>query len=205
MLARLKNSTTRAGKDEGPAWHVDFRNLETLPDTKTVRTNFLFNTVAVAILAGLMLYLAYQQITISSVRAEIEIIKSRINVAKAPSDRAVAQFQLFKAEEKLFRDAQIIKNDGFSFPDFLIHLASLMPEGVKATRVEFRGIGQTILVTGYVAGQDAVASQTASAFFDALLKDETFKNRFSSIVNSNLGRNVAENSLSFELVFTFKK
>ena len=205
MLARLKNSTSRAGKNEGPAWHVDFRNLESLPDTKTVRTTFLFNTVAVAVLAGLALYLTYQQATISSVRAEIESVRARIYAAKGPSDRALAQFQLFQAQEQLFRDAQIINNNGFSFPDFLIHLTSLMPEGVKASRVEFRGLGQSILVSGSIAGQDAVASENASAFFDALQKDEIFNMQFVSVVNSNLGRNAAANSLSFELVFTFKK
>lgn len=205
MLARLKNSTSKSAKDEGPAWHVDFRNLESLPDTKTVRTTFIFNTAAVALLTGLGLYLAYQQANISTVSAEIETVRARIAAAKGPSDRAVAQFQLFQAQEKLFKDSQIIKNDGFSFPDFLIHLTSLMPQGVKASRIEFRGLGQSILVSGSVVGQDAQASENASSFFEALQKDEKFRKQFASVVNSNLGRNVAANSLSFELVFTFKK
>lgn len=45
-------------KLEQPAWHPNFRNAETLPDIKPIRTDFLLNFVSLALLAGVVTWLA---------------------------------------------------------------------------------------------------------------------------------------------------
>lgn len=205
MLALLKKTAGSGAKEAGLPWRPDFRAAELLPDTKSVRTNFLVNTLVFSLLGGLLLFAVYREITISGLMTEVASLETEIAAAKGPSEKAVADFQLFQAEEKKLRDAQAVIAPHFSFPDFLIRLASLMPPGVKASRIEHRGIGQSILVSGSIEGLDAAASETATAFFSQLQQDTVFKEQFSSISNSNLGRNTAAGSLSFELIFTFSR
>jgi hypothetical protein len=204
MLALLKkNGSTE--KESGVPWRADFRNLESLPDTKTVRTTFLVNTLVFAILVGVILFCVIREITLSALKNDISSVEAQIATAQAPNKEAEAKFKEFQAEEKKLNDIRALGAGKFSFPDYLIHLASLMPAGVKCSRVEYRGFGQNILVIGSVDGQDATASETASKFIKILEEDAKLKDTFVSISNSNLGRNAATNSLSFELIFTFKK
>lgn len=205
MLALLKKTGSSAAKDAGVPWRADFRHIESLPDTKTVRTTFLINVVAFTVLGSLILWTAYREIALADLKKEIISVEGQILTAAKPNTTAEAEYKAFQAEEKKLKDIEALATANFSFPDYLIHLASLMPVGVKASRVDFRGVEQSIMVSGSVAGQDATASETASLFFKTLQEDEEFKKIFSSITNSNLGRNAATDTLSFELIFTFSK
>lgn len=206
MLALLKkNKSQTNSKDAGAAWRPDFRNVGLLPDTKTVRTSFMMNIIVFTLLSGSVLFSVYREFTLAAVKRHVASAEEQINTAKGPSNMALAEYKKFQAEEKKLADARSLVASNFSFPDYLIHLASLMPGGVRAGRVEFRGTGQSITVTGSIDGQDAVASETANGFITSLQQDEDFKNIFSSISNSNLGRNATTGTLNFELIFTFKK
>lgn len=205
MLAKLKKHSPAGNKDNGTPWRVDFRDVESLPDTKTVRTDFLVNLFVFTILGGLILLVAYREISLSNLKQEIVSIQAQIATTAIPNAAAEAEFKAFQIEEKKLKEVQAWAAPGFSFPDYLIHLAELMPAGVKASRIEYRGVGQSILVIGSVDGQDAIASETASNFFEVLAQDVRFKEIFSSVANSNLGRNASANTLNFELIFTFAK
>lgn len=203
MLAKLKKQNP--AKDGGTPWRVDFRDVALLPDTKKVRTEFLVNILVFTVVGVLALVASYREIALSSLKTEIASIQEKITAASVPNKAVEASFKLFQAEEKKLKEVQAWSVSDFSFPDFLIHLAELMPVGVRASRIEYKGVGNTILVIGSVDGQDAAASVTASKFFEVLVDDPKFKESFSSIKNSNLGRNASADALSFELIFTFIK
>ena len=57
MLSLTKKSDSEPVA--APLWHTNFRNFEQLPDTKVVRTTFFVNTAAIAIAAGLLLWLGH--------------------------------------------------------------------------------------------------------------------------------------------------
>ncbi len=205
MLTLLKKNAAQAKKDAGTPWRADFRIAELLPDTKTVRTAFLVNLVAITLLGSLVLFGVYRETKLNAIKKEIEIVQSRIDSLKGANSQAETQFKQFQVEEKKLKQIQALAVAEFSFPDFLVHLASLMPKGVRSNRLNYRGVGQTISVAGTIDGLDAAASETASAFVNTLQNDETFRKMFSSINNSNLSRNTATNTLNFDLVFTFAK
>lgn len=205
MLAILKKAGSTRKKELGAPWRVDFRDLKTLPDTKTVRTDFLVNIVLFTLLGSLVLFFTHREITLSGLKDEITLVQSQITDTAAPNLTAENNFKDFLAEEKKLKDMHVWAVSPFSFPDYLVQLASLMPRGVKASRVQFQGFPQAILVTGSVEGQDASASETASEFITNLQQDENLKKLFASVTNSNLGRNASSGTLSFELIFTFAK
>ncbi len=205
MLALLKKTGSSAAKDAGAPWRADFRQPEYLPDTKTVRTTFLVNVVVLTILGSLILWVAYREIGLRNLKDEIVAVGSQIEASVAPNAAAEALYKSYLAEEKKLKDFQALSASDFSFPDYLIHFASLMPAGVRANRIDFRGVNQTILVSGTVDGHDTASNEVAGRFFKTLEEDDEFKKIFSQIRNSNLGRSEAANALSFELVFTFAK
>lgn len=63
---------TKNSKAQAPAWHPDFRNQETLPDIKAVRTGFLINFFAVAVALVLLTFAVYQEISIYYTKVEAQ-------------------------------------------------------------------------------------------------------------------------------------
>lgn len=204
MLAKFKKQS-QSSKDGGTPWRVDFRDVSLLPDTKTVRTGFLINILVFTALGSLILAAVYREIALSNIKKEVASLQQQISASAASNEAAETAFKLFQLEEKKLKEVHAWAASGFDFPDYLIHLGELMPVGVKASRIEYRGGESSILVMGSVNGQDAKASATASKFFETLTNDLKFKESFSSVTNSNLGRNASADTLNFELIFTFIK
>jgi hypothetical protein len=205
MLAILKKVSSTRKNELGAPWRVDFRDLETLPDTKAVRTDFLVNILLFTLLGSLLIFFTHREITLSGLKDDITLVQSQIADTSTPNLTAETNFRDFLSEEKKIKDMHAWAVSPFSFPDYLIHLASLMPSGVRASRIQYQGFPEAILVSGSVEGQNVSASETASEFIASLQQDERFKELFASVTNSNLGRNASTGTLSFELIFTFAK
>jgi hypothetical protein len=204
MLSLLNKSGGKSDTGQNLAWHANFRNVEQLPDTKTVRTKFFVNVVAITLLSALALTVALREQELASLRSELANVEAQIAEATKPSEKAIADHKLYQEQEKRFNDAYALVKDPFRLPEFLMHLGSVLPRGVKVKRVDFRGVGQSINVSGSVRGLDAAASDVASEFVKTLQSDKDFAVHFPTITLTNLGRNVDEGNMNFELVFAFK-
>ena len=204
MLSLLnKSGGDKAASNQTIPWRPDFRNVEQLPDTKTVRTTFFVNVLAIGVAGTLALFVAHREWTASNLRTSLADVEARIASTTPGSEKAQAAYKLFKAEETKFTEAYALVKDPFRFPDFLIHLGTILPHGVSIQRIDHRGVGQTILINSSVKGLDAAASDVASNFVKQLQTDPVLAVHFSAISLTNLGRNADAGSLNLELVFTF--
>lgn len=205
MLSLLKKSGAEKSAGGEFPWRPDFRDIAQLPDTKTVRTTFFVNVLAVAVVVALTLFVAQREWAIASLEHSLADVEARIASAAPDSEKAVANYKRFQAEEAKFNEAFAFVRDPFRLQNFIIRLGSVLPSGVSINRVDYRGPGQTVLVTGSVKGIDAAASDVASNYVKQLQADPEFSRYFSSVTLTNLGRNADAGSLNLELVFVFKK
>lgn len=204
MLSLLNKSGGDKAAAQSIPWRPDFRDVTQLPDTKTVRTSFFVNLVAVVVTGALALFVTQREWEVVNLRESLADVETRIAHLKPESEKAQAAYKLFQAEEKKFQEAYALVSDPFRFPDFVMHLGTIMPPDVSVRRIDFRGPDQNVLVTCSVKGLAASASDVASAFVKQLQTDSNLAAHFRVIEMTNIGRNVEENSLSLELVFTFK-
>ena len=205
MLSLLNKSGGDKAALQSIPWRPDFRDVSQLPDTKTVRTNFFVNLVAVAVAGALGLYVGQREWEAAQLRNDLAAVEARIAEATPGSQKAQANYKLFQAEEAKFNEAFAYVRDPFRLQDFLVHLGAILPPDVTVRRVDYRGPGQTVVLTGAVKGLDAAASDVASRFVKQLQSDRVITANFSSVALTNLGRNAEEASLNLELVFTFNK
>lgn len=70
-----------------PHWRPNFRNPETLPDIKVVRTHFLLNAVTLSLAVLFLGLLAYREYRIASIAEAIEDLEENIADTRA-TDRA---------------------------------------------------------------------------------------------------------------------
>lgn len=204
MLSLLKKSGAEKAAHQAIPWRPDFRDASTLPDTKTVRTHFFLNLIAVTVAGAMLLYVAQREFLIADLEDSLADVETRIAAATPGSEKAKATFQQFLAEEAKFNEAHALVRDPFRLQEFVLHLGRTLPPDVSVRRVDFRGLAQNMMITGAVRGIDADASDVASNFVKQLQADPVLAAHFASISLTNLGRNAEEASLNLELAFTFK-
>ena len=205
MLSLLNKSGGDKAALQSIPWRPDFRDLSQLPDTKTVRTAFFINVLAIAITGAFAIYVVKREWEVIGLQGSLADVENRITAATPPSQKAQATYKQFQAEEAKFKEAYAFVSDTFRLQNFLMHLGAILPVDVTVRRVDFRGPGQTLVLTGGVKGLDAAASDVASNFVKQLQTDPVFAEHFGSVTLTNLGRNAEEGSLNLELVFAFKK
>lgn len=204
MLSLLKKSGAEKTAQQGIPWRPDFRDASTLPDTKTIRTSFFINVIAITVAGALLLYVGQRELAIRNLEVSLAGVEADIVATTPGSEKAKELYQRFRTEETKFGEAFAFVRDPFRLHDFVLHLGEILPPGVTVRRIEFRGLAQNLLVSGSVSGLDAAATDVASNFAKQLQADPGLAKHFSTISITSLGRNAEEASLNLELAFIFK-
>lgn len=201
MLSLLKKNN-EAAQPQFAAWHPNFRNYERLPDVKTVRTAFFANALAVAVAISAMLWVVYREYSCALVRADIDIAQAELARDKGPSDRAVAEFKKFQADEKKIREISAFVASKPSVSAMYMTLGNTLVDDVSLTHIE---IAPTqIGLRGVVHGSSDVASSIASAYIETLKADPSISQMCSGVTQVNATRNPQTGWLNIELALRFK-
>jgi len=192
-------------RDVRLAWRPDFRELESLPDLKTVRTSFFLNMTGLALALGAILYTAHRELTLSSLNRNLQDITVRTEQASSQSKKAVQEYALFEAERKKFEEIKSIGGSMFRLSDILIHLSENKPDNIIFSKIELRQGGQSILLGATIAGQDVAANVAVSNYEKMLRTDTVLIKYFPEIQLTNVVRDQSVNRLLFELLFSVKQ
>ncbi len=186
------------------AWRPDFREVETLPDLKTVRTSFFLNISSLAVALAVILFSVHREWTAASLRRTLQDVSARTAEAEVPSKKAVADFAIFETERKKFEEIKKLNGSSFRLSDYILKLSETLPSNIWLNKFELRPGGQTILIGASIEGQDASANAAVSEFEKLLRADESMREHFAEIQLINVARDQSADRLVFELLFTFK-
>lgn len=202
-LLRKPSQESSAQSDATQAWHPNFRDAAQLPDVKVVRTSFFINGAAGFIAASVLLFAAHQHFNLKSLGDQIADWEQRIANTKPVSDRAVATFKTFQAEEKKINEVRAFADGSWTGSDFLLRLTEQLPPEFILTRFEYRGT--EVVLSALVNGQSPQASSgAANAFVDQLRSNLATPEVFSEVQLTNVSRIVDSNSLNVVYVLKFK-
>ncbi len=98
-----------SNKPNNDPWHVDFRFIDELPDTKTVRTDTALNIIFGLIVALLLLLVFAREANIRRVNGEVADLKAK-TVQLEPT---------FKAAQESGKEFNAIAKNALDFPRFL--------------------------------------------------------------------------------------
>lgn len=202
MLSLRKKPGDKKESEKSLAWHPDFRELSALPDTKTVRTSFFVNTVAVFLVSAFGIFMGVREFNIATVNSDIAQVEAEIQATQGANDRAVALFVRYQAEEKRYQDATSLAGDSYQLSSLLSHLAELLPIGTQLEVINFRGNGQPISLGIRVSGVDSAASSTATQLVKTLQADPVLLKDHESVKLDSSNRNETEGA--FKLALTLK-
>jgi hypothetical protein len=195
MLSSLRNKSEAAPAT--PAWHPNFRNYDRLPDTKAVRTSFFISALTAVVAAVILLFVAYQEYKILTLKRETADWSRRVEVARKPSASAVADFKSFQAREKSVLEVSSFVDRKIVPSNFVHRLGATLPPDIIVDWVDLRAT--VAVVRGRVRGAPGAASGLASDYVTQLQSDPQIASPFESITLTSLSRNAATEELNFEV------
>lgn len=204
MLPLLKKNSEKVKASLVPAWHTNFRNYATLPDTKIIRTSFFVNGLVLFLAAAALLAFVFQEYKLYDLRRQSNEWQAKIDTSKSASDQAVAKYKKFQTEENKINElSAFLRDQKLVFSDFIIQLSRTKPQGLVFAGVEYRDTG--VSIRGYVQGMSEQATTAVSLYEKQLKEDVVINKSFGAIAMENISRDVQAGRLVFEVVLTFGK
>jgi hypothetical protein len=203
-LPFLKKKSEAASAPLVPAWHPNFRNYEKLPDIKVVRTAFFVNGAAITIALALLTYFGFQEWQLRNLQGQIADWQRQIDRDKAGSDRAVALYKKFQAEEARFQEVDAFLKSKPVLSDLIVRLGQTLPPNIAIDSFDLSELRLVMRIT--VRGAPDVAPTYANAYLDQLRADKELA-RFdqAAFKGENPQRNAATGRLTVEISMPIKK
>lgn len=170
MLPFLKKKSNAASAPLVPAWHPTFRNFEKLPDIKVVRTAFFVNVAAIVVAVVALVYFGMQEWQLRGLNAQIADWENQIKEKQPGSNRAVATYKKFQAEEAKINEVDVFGKSKPPVSDLIIHLGQTVPPNIAFDGVDLRESGLFLRLT--VRGTSDAALGYATAYLEQLKADK---------------------------------
>jgi len=196
-MLSLKKKTDSAGP-QTPAWHPDFRDRDSLPDTKVVRTAFFINGIAVVIALSLLINFGLNELQIRSLRSQVDKWSQQIERDQSMSNQAVAKFNKFKAEEKKLKEVGEFIESRPSLADLMANIGRTLPSNLAIDAFDLRV--NTLTLRATVRGAPDKASGYASGYVKTLREAPEFADLFEKVSLTNLNRVADTGRLAIEVV-----
>lgn len=196
-MLSLKKKTEAAGSRTS-AWHPDFRDRDSLPDTKVVRTAFFVNGIAVVVALSLLINFGLNELQIRSLKTHSEEWEQRIARDKSTSNRVVVQFRKFQAEEKKLIEVEEFVASRPSLANLVADIGRTLPENLAIDSFDLRD--NTLTLRATVRGAPDKASGYASSYVDILRAAPEFADLFEKVSLTNLNRVADTGRLAIEVV-----
>ncbi len=186
-----------------PPWHPNLRIVESLPDTKVVRTAFFVNGAAMLVAIALALYLGIQEWKIFEVNKQIADWQRQIDRDTKQSNEAVALYQDFKLQEAKTKEVSDFMSSKPVLSVIILRLGAITPKKIALDGLDFRDNGCSIKAT--VKGAPDRASGDASAYEKQLRADKILGPMFSDVNLLTMNRNQSTGRLVIEIFCEYAK
>lgn len=170
-----------------PYWRPDFKVQATLPDIKVVRTDFIINVISVALVLIAAVTLLQREYRAHVLRSSISQVEQRIRTAEAADNQSLKESERFRKSAQSVEELQRFFQAPFLTHELLAELASLRPEELIFSRVQFsesvdrlkgKGkkteMGYTINITGDVRALTVLTQFKEALQQSTLLNPENF-------------------------------
>lgn len=114
------------------SWHVDFRLQDRLPDTKVIRTSFLVNLVTCGLCGLMIVIVAYREIAVMSLNAEIRSAKADLDARTKTNNALLKSIASFREYADSVDDLNRFYEAPFDIIDMIVALS-----GLRSSQVAF--------------------------------------------------------------------
>jgi hypothetical protein len=195
-MATLSNSKKATQR----LWRPDFRDAQTLPDTKVIRTGFLLNFVAIALALGCMTLYGMREYSLQTLNRSVRQIERQV-AEGTPQNRKILDInKRFRQSAEIVGEAVAFDQQALRFHPFLSQVSDSLQEGMVLSSIDMQNsaeIGKGSSLPPFVVElqgkilEDAPATpaQVMSDFQEAILELPSVKGKPIDLETAQFNRN----------------
>jgi hypothetical protein len=138
-MASLTKSKTPTQRQ----WRPDFRDTQTLPDTKVIRTGFLLNFVGIAAAVICLTLYGIREYTLQNLIKNLDNLSNEVSSATAENRKILDTNKKFRQSAEIVIEAVAFDTEPVSYHSFLSQLGDALQEGMKLEKIQLSGSSDT--------------------------------------------------------------
>jgi len=206
----MKKKSSRRNPEPMPAWHLDFRNLETLPDVKVERTSFFIHVGAVLFLMAALVFLGMQEWHRRSLRFEIGGLEEKIAANQNRNKEVLRLHGEFQKEEKTISAVLDHVESSPELSNLLLAFASALPAEMRFNAIRYRERkggdpgGQELTIQGEILATPDDAATILTGYVSSFQEIPFLGERVAEAVPTSLVASPEGKELSFGIQVTLQ-
>ena len=177
-------------------WRPDFRDRQSLPDIKTVRTTFFISAIAVTIAVMSVMHVGFQEYTIYSLERKIEEGKTEIAARQGLHAKAIGMKNLFLAQEKRIDEINTFEERQLAASDLILDSGKSLSPGMSLLSIEY--IDEKAVFQGFVVASEETDSLLKD-YMEKLRNVDSLKDRYAEINQVSVERESGTDLIKFHL------
>jgi hypothetical protein len=197
------------------AWRADFRDVETLPDIKVIRTGFIYNALALVIALAVVGWIVYDEYENAALRDVHEDIQTEIRGKTRAHKTALQQAGDFTRLQQKFTEIETFSKTPLVADTFLLNLSRVQPAESMLDRLLLTARSQRdgnrelffheLELTGSIAGsENATESEIIQKFQRSIESLPEIAENLETSTLRNFTRDPALGIFNYRMVFRFK-
>ncbi|MEX0330889.1 MAG: hypothetical protein AB3N64_05640 [Puniceicoccaceae bacterium] len=206
-MATLRKSKTATQR----LWRPDFRDVQSLPDTKVIRTGFLLNFIALALALGSITLYGMREYSLQTLIKSVKELEQQVASSDSQNREILDTNKRFRQSAEVVAEAVAFDHQALQFHPFLSQLGESLQEGMVLSVVEMQSeiiVEQNTKLPPFVIqlqGQvleDAPAkpAQVLSDFQEALLQLPSLQGKGIEMEMAQFSRNNQFGHFDFTLL-----
>ena len=177
-------------------WRPDFRDRQSLPDIKTVRTTFFISAIAVTIALMSVMHVGFQEYTIYSLGKKIEEGKAEIAARQALHVKAIRMNNLFLAQENRIDEINTFEEKQLAASDLILDSGKSLSPGMSLLSIDY--IDEKAVFQGFVVASEETDSLLKD-YMEKLRNVDSLKDRYADINQVSVERESGTDLIKFHL------
>ena len=177
-------------------WRPDFRDRQSLPDIRTVRTTFFITAIAVTIAVMSVMHVGFQEYNIYSLGKKIEEGKAEISSRQDLHVKAIGMKNLFLAQEKRIDEINTFEERQLAASDLILDSGKSLSPGMSLLSIEY--IDEKAVFQGFVLASEE-ADSLLKDYIEKLRNVDSLKDRYADINQVLVDRESGTDLIKFHL------
>ena len=162
-----------------PAWHPNFRNVETLPDIKAIRTDFVINYGVILFAAALLVFFLKNEFSIMAVGRDIQDFETKISENSGANNNNLRLSGQFNNLSKEISELADFTDVPIKPSELILKFTEIKPENMLFESISYdtytiklddrkNAPGKRISIRSTVVGTPAAVTQLVTEFVETL-------------------------------------
>ncbi|MGK0239890.1 MAG: hypothetical protein ACI92G_003372 [Candidatus Pelagisphaera sp.] len=184
------------------SWRPDFRDTNSLPDVKTVRTSFFVSALALSLAVMSIMRLGFHEYSISSAEEKIEAVNAEITARQGVHAKAIGMNNKFIEKVRRIDEIDEFERDQMIASDMLVFVCKTLMPDMSLLSVEFDE-NKTVL-HGFVVANEETDSLLRQ-YMERLKEIELLSERYDEFTQVSVERQPGTDQIKFHLEATRSK